>query len=707
MSSVQEMKALLAPKSIAVIGASAKDGSIGNTVVKNLIESGYAGALYPINPKAPEILGIKAYPSILDVPGEVDMAVFCVPAKVVLGAAKECAQKRVKGYVIITSGFSEVGHEGAELERQIVEVAKSGGGRVMGPNIVGVLLNESKANASFAPSLPYPGKTALISQSGALLISLDMATFVRQLGASSMISLGNMSDVDFSDCIDFYAQDEMTNCISLYIEGVKDGRRFIESGRKAGKPIVALKSGVSAHGAAAAASHTGSLAGSVKVYDAAFQQAHVIRARDLDELLDRSQALALQPTMKGENICVITNGGGIGVLSSDSAEAYGVPLKTVPQDLQEAFKKCMPDFGSAKNPVDITGGAGLKGYEDAIAVALKSDWVNGLAVLYCETAVTQPDEIAEGVLRAVKGAGVTDKPIVACFVGGVKCVEAGKKLTAAGIPFYENPDKAMSALAALRQAAIFQEEGVQDDYVPARDVDQAAARAVIAAARADGRSVLTEPEAKKVFAAYGLPVGKSMVARGEDEAVKLAEEIGYPLVMKIVSPQIIHKSDAGGVKVNIKDEAGVRAAYKTILANAKAYKADADIHGILLQSMAPLGKEVIVGSVNDPQFGPTVMFGMGGIFVEVLKDVTFRVAPFSAKTAMGMLPEIKSYKILQGTRGEKRLDQEKLSEIISRISQLVSELSDEIAETDANPIMLYPEGEGLAVVDARIILKKK
>jgi len=701
------MKALLAPKSIAVIGASTKDGSIGNTVVKNLIEGGYAGAIYPINPKAPDILGIKAYASILDVPGEVDMAVFCVPAKVVLGAAEECAKKQVKGYVIITSGFSEVGHEGAELERRVVEVAKSGGGRVMGPNIVGVLLNESKANASFAPSLPYPGKTALISQSGALLISLDMASFVRQLGASSMISLGNMSDVDFADCIEFYAQDDKTNCISLYIEGVKDGRRFIEAGRKAGKPIVALKSGVSAHGAAAAASHTGSLAGSVKVYDAAFKQAHVIRARDLDELLDRSQALALQPPMKGENICVVTNGGGIGVLSSDSAEAHGVPLKTVPVELQAEFKKCMPDFGSAKNPVDITGGAGLKGYEDAIAVALKSDWVHGLAVLYCETAVTQPDEIAEGILRAVKGTGVTDKPIVACFVGGVKCVEAGKKLTAAGVPFYENPDKAMSALAALRQAALFQAEGIADDYAPMKDVDEAAARAVIAAARADGRSVLTEPEAKKVFAAYGLPVGKSMVAKSEDEAVKLASEIGYPLVMKIVSPQIIHKSDAGGVKVNIKDEAGVRAAYKTILANAKAYKADADIHGILLQSMAPLGKEVIVGSVNDPQFGPTVMFGMGGIFVEVLKDVTFRVAPFSPKTAMDMLPEIKSYKILQGTRGEKRLDQEKLSEIISRISQLVSELSDEIAETDANPIMLYPEGEGLAVVDARVILKKK
>jgi acetyltransferase len=701
---IKELDAIFNPRSIAVIGASAKPG-IGNQVLKNLIAEGYGGALYPINPKGGEILGRKAFASLADVPTDIDMAVFCVPEKACEEVAKQCAKKKVKGYVVITSGYSEVGNKAAEEE--LVKIARAANGRLVGPNIVGVLLNSCKANASFAPVLPYPGRTALISQSGALIIALDMATFVRRLGVSSMISLGNMADVDFADCIDYYAQDKDTSAIALYVEGIKDGRRFIESGRKAGKPIIAVKAGVSAHGAAAAASHTGSLAGSAKVYRAAFEQAHILWAHDLEDFLDKAQAMAMQPPMKGDNIIVITNGGGIGVLSSDAAEFHGVPLKPAPKELQDEFRKCMPDFGSPKNPVDITGGAGLDGYEKAIAVALKADWCHGLAVLYCETAVTQPVQIAEGVIRAIKGSGVNNKPVVCCFVGGEKCAEASKLLGSVNIPMYDNPSKAMAALSALRQVARFNDEGCSPDFWPFAGVQQQKCREIIAAARKNGRGVLTEPEAKEVFRAYGLPVTEGRTAKTADDAVKIAKEIGFPVVMKIVSPQIIHKSDAGGVKVNIKDEAGVRQAFDTILANAKKYKADADIHGILVLEMAPLGKEVIVGSVNDAAFGPTVMFGLGGIFVEVLKDVTFRVAPFSPACALKMFPEIRAYPILQGVRGEKRLDQEQLASVVSRLSQLVSELSDEIAETDANPVMLYEEGKGLKIVDARIILKPK
>lgn len=701
---VKDLEAIFNPKSIAVIGASQKAG-IGNQVLQNLIDGKFEGALYPINPKGGEILSRKAYPSIGDVPGPVDVAVFCVPEKFCLDVAQQCAKKGVKGFVVITSGFSEVGNTKAEEE--IVKIAKSVGGRVVGPNIVGILMNAAKANASFAPRLPYPGGTAFISQSGALLIALDQATFVRCLGMSSMISLGNMADVDFADCIDYYAQDPNSSCISLYIEGVKNGRRFIEAGRRAGKPITAIKAGVSAHGAAAAASHTGSLAGSVKVYDAAFKQAHIIRCNDLTELLDRSQALAMQPSMKGDNVILITNGGGIGVLGTDSAEFHGIPLKHAPKELQEEFKTCMPDYGSPKNPVDITGGAGVAGYVKAIDMALKSPWCDGVGILYCETAVTKPVEIAEATIEAVKKSGVKGKPVVACFVGGDQCVEAGKRYLAVGIPMYDCPDKAMSALAALRQVAKFNAEGNEPDFKPFAGTQQQKAREIIAGARKQGRGALTELEAKSVFAAYGLPVAGSDLAKTEDEAVQLAKSMGYPVVLKIVSPQIIHKSDAGGVKVGIKDEAGVREAFKTIVANAKKYKADAEIHGVLVAEMAAMGREVIVGSVNDATFGPTVMFGLGGIFVEVLKDVTFRVAPVSPASAKAMLPEIKSYAILQGVRGEKRLDQEKLADTISRLSQLVSDLGDEIAETDANPIMLYEEGKGLKVVDARIILKKK
>jgi len=705
MSNRSELDPVFNPTSIAVIGASRKPGTIGNKVVENLIEGGYKGKIFPVNPSADEILGQKAYPKVTDIPGEVDAAVFCVPAKFVLDAARDCAAKKVKGLIIISSGFSETGNR--KDEEELLRIAKTGGCRIIGPNIVGILSNTTKANASFAPCLPFPGHTAFITQSGALLIAIDMLTFVRRVGMSAMISNGNMSDVNFADAIEYYAKDPDTKNITLYIEGLKDGRRFIEAGRKANKPIVAIKSGVSARGAAAAASHTGSLAGAAKVYDAAFRQAHVVPAYNLDELMDRTQALSMQPPLKGENILVITNGGGIGVLATDAAEKHGVPLSAAPADLQAELRKCMPDFGSAKNPVDITGGAGLEGYEMAIECALKHDWVDGLAVLCCETAVTDPIAIAKSTILAIEKTGVRNKPVIAAFVGGERCDQAAATFSEAGIPMFGDPARAMSCFAALRMHARFIEEGDQSDFKPFKDADKKAGQAIIDAVRKSGRTALTEPEAKKLFAAYGLPVGRAVVAKTEEEAVRLATEIGFPLVMKIVSPDILHKSDAGGVKINIQDVETVRTTFRTILDNAKKYKADADIHGILIQDMAPKGTEVICGSINDAQFGPTVMFGLGGIFVEVLKDVTFRVAPISQNEAMDMLPGIKAYGILQGARGEKRRDQEALAEVISRISQLVNDFGDEIAETDANPILLYEEGKGVKVVDARVILKKK
>lgn len=364
----------------------------------------------------------------------------------------------------------------------------------------------------------------------------------------------------------------------------------------------------------------------------------------------------------------------------------------------------MPSFGSPKNPVDVTGGAGFKGYEDTIEIAIKSDWVHAIVVLYCETAVTAPMDIANAVLRPLEKLG-NKKPVVASFVGGVKCIEAGKHLVDHSVPMYDNPKKAMCALAALRQFAKFQSR-TNDEYVPFADAKEGKEKAleIIKKARASGRFALTEPEARNLFAAYHVPVTKFRMATTEDEAITAAKEIGFPVVMKIVSPQILHKSDAGGVKVNIKDEATVRASWKLIMENCKKYNDKAELHGILVAEMAEWGKEIIIGSVNDTTFGPTVMYGMGGIFVEVLKDVTFRVAPFSTTIAKEMLPEIKSFPILAGVRGEKPRDTDALAVVMSRISQLVWELKDEIAETDANPVLMYEAGKGLMVVDARIIL---
>jgi acetyl coenzyme A synthetase (ADP forming)-like protein len=698
------LNSLLRPKSVAIVGASATPGKIGYTVINNLIKGGYKGKIYPINPTATEILGLKVYPGIKDLPEAADLAVITVPVKVVAQVAEECGQKGIKALSVITSGFSEVGRQ--DLEQELLDIAHAHGMCVLGPNIVGTLSNSDKLNASFAPFLPFPGKATLITQSGALLIAMDAITYTRKVGFDKMISIGNMADVDFADLIEWLDRDPHTTSTSLYIEGLKDGRKFIDACRKTKKPVVALKAGISEHGAAAAASHTGSLAGAVQIYGGAFQQAGIVQAYDLDDLFDRTLALSLQPPLKGTNLLLVTNGGGVGVLATDAAERYGIPLKFAPPDVQEELKKHMPDFGSARNPVDLTGMAGNDWYYETIKFAYAHPWTDGLVALYCETAMTNPVEIAQAIKKAIDDSGASGRPVAVSMVGGTRCEEAMQWLVENGIPAYGPPDRAINAMAALREHHLMQSMNGEETF--ASDPQRAArARKIIAAARADGRAALTEVEAKRIFDIYGLPVALTKLAKSEEEAVALAGKIGYPVVMKIVSPDIIHKSDAGGVKVNVRDEAAVREAYRTILANAQAFKQDVDIHGVVIQEMAPSGREAIVGSVNDTTFGPTVMFGLGGIFVEVLKDVSFRVAPVSRQQVEQMLTEIRGAPVLKGVRGEAPRDRQALVDLIYHYAIMVNALGDEIAETDANPVLLYEEGQGLTIVDARVILKKK
>jgi len=410
--------------------------------------------------------------------------------------------------------------------------------------------------------------------------------------------------------------------------------------------------------------------------------------------------------MKGENLLILTNGGGVGVLATDSAEKYGLPLHFAPADVQEEMKKHMPEFGSAKNPVDMTGMAGNDWFYETTLSAYSHPWVDGLVVLYCETAITVPDEIADAIYRGVKDSGITDKPVTVSFVGGERSDKAMAWLVEHGIPAYNAPDIAVKAIATLRDDQRMQELNHNDSYTPG-NINPAAAREIIAGARAKGRDALTEVEAKQVFRLYGLPITATELATSEEEAVKLAEKIGFPVVMKIVSPDILHKSDAGGVKVNIKNTEQVTEAYRTILENARNYKADAHIDGIAVQEMAPWATEVIIGSVNDNTFGPTVMFGLGGIFVEVLKDVTFRVAPISEEEALGMEDEIRSAAILDGTRGESPRDKAALAKVLAAYAYMVYDLKDEIKESDANPVIVYENGQGVKVVDARIILTGK
>ncbi len=695
---------LMQPKSVAVVGASSQPGKIGYTVLENLIKGGYKGKIYPINPAATEILSLPVFASVSALPEPADLAIITVPVKFANQVAEECGQKGIKALSVITSGYSEVGRN--DLENELIDIAHKYGMCVLGPNIVGSLSNSDDLNASFGPFLPFKGSATLITQSGALLIAMDAITYTRKVGFDKMISIGNMADVDFADLIEWLEDDKFTSCTCLYVEGIKDGRKFIEACRKAKKPIIALKAGTSVHGAAAAASHTGSLAGSAKVYTAAFQQAGVVQASDLNNLFDRTLALSLMPPLKGTNLLLVTNGGGVGVLATDAAEKFGIPLKFAPQDVQEELKKHMPAFGSAKNPVDMTGMAGNEWYYETVKFAYAHPWTDGLVVLYCETAMTSPVEIAQAVKRAMDDSGMKGKPIMVSMVGGTRCDKAMQWLVENGIPAYGPPDQAMNAMAALSelnriQSMLDKTEVVSDPACAAK------AAKIIAVARADDRTALTEVEAKQIFSAYGLPIAKTWLAKCEDEAVEMAKSIGFPVVMKIISPDIVHKSDAKGVKVNIKDEAGVRESYKTILANAKVYKADANIHGIAVQEMAPSGTEVIVGSVNDATFGPTVMFGLGGIFVEVLKDVTFRVAPVNKSQIEQMLTEIRGAPMLKGVRGELPRDRAALVDVLYQYAIMISDLAGEVSETDANPILVYAEGKGVKVVDARIILKKK
>ncbi len=695
---------LMRPKSVAVVGASSQPGKIGYTVLENLIKGGYKGKIYPINPAATEILSLPVFASVSALPEPADLAIITVPVKFANQVAEECGQKGIKALSVITSGYSEVGRN--DLEKELIDIAHKYGMCVLGPNIVGSLSNSDDLNASFGPFLPFKGSATLITQSGALLIAMDAITYTRKVGFDKMISIGNMADVDFADLIEWLEDDKYTSCTCLYVEGIKDGRKFIDACRNAKKPIIALKAGTSVHGAAAAASHTGSLAGSAKVYTAAFQQAGVVQASDLNNLFDRTLALSLMPPLKGTNLLLVTNGGGVGVLATDAAEKFGIPLKFAPPDVQEELKKHMPAFGSAKNPVDMTGMAGNDWYYETVKFAYAHPWTDGLVVLYCETAMTSPVEIAQAVKKAMDDSGMKGKPIMVSMVGGTRCDKAMQWLVENGIPAYGPPDQAMNAMAALSelnriQSMLDKTEVVSDPACAAKAAE------IIAVARGDGRTALTEVEAKQIFSAYGLPIAQTWLAKCEDEAVEMAKSIGFPVVMKIISPDIVHKSDAKGVKVNIKDEAGVRESYKTILANAKVYKADANIHGIAVQEMAPSGTEVIVGSVNDATFGPTVMFGLGGIFVEVLKDVTFRVAPVNKSQIEQMLTEIRGAPMLKGVRGELPRDRAALVDVLYRYAIMISDLAGEVSETDANPILVYAEGKGVKVVDARIILKKK
>ncbi len=704
MVQVDHILKLLRPESVAVIGASRHPEKIGYQVVKNLLDSGFPrDKIFPVNPRAKEILGLKAYPTILDVPEPVDLAVIVVPAPIVPRVLEEAGKKGVKAAAIITSGFKEIGN--VEAERRLVEIARKYGMRILGPNIVGICDTVKGVNASFCQALPNPGEIAFITQSGALGIALVGWTKIKGIGLSDLVSIGNKADINEVDLIEFFGRDPYTRVITAYLEGIEDGRRFLQVARAVSrkKPIIILKAGKAKRTLGAIKSHTGTLAGSDAAYNAAFKQTGVVRAPTFIDLFDWATAFAKAHLPEGENVVILTNGGGAGIMATDAAEEWGVKLIDIPEDLAKKLRRHMPPFGSVFNPVDLTGMADYDGYLGAMKDLLLDKRVHAIVVLYCHTAITDPMEIANAVLEAIKETG-SRKTVIASFIGGEEVLSACSKLTENGVPCYESPEKAMAALGILYRYVKMREKLDKRTMIDVkRDVQ--AARALIQSVLEEDRHVLTPSEAAQLAEYYGIPVLKRVLTHTPEEAVEAAKKLGYPVVLEVESPDILHKSDVGGIIINIRSDEEVRDAYARIMDSVKAKAPNARIKGIVVRRMAEEGREMIIGAHRDPIFGPLVMFGSGGILVELIRDVSFRVAPLSLEDAYDMVEETKAYKIIKGYRGEPPGDLESVIYTLLKVSQLMMDLP-EIEDVDINPFFVYEKGKGGLAVDVKIVLKK-
>lgn len=695
------LEALFSPQAVAVVGASSNPAKLGHMVLENIIKYGYQGSIYPINPKADEILGTKCYRRVTEVPGSVDLAVVVVPNKHVAAVMNDCAEKRVGAAIVITAGFREAGAEGRQMEREVIEIARNNGIRVVGPNCLGVIDTGSSLNASFAAGMPEKGKISFMSQSGALCTGILDWAALNGLGFSSFVSLGNKGDLNETDFLEAWRDDPSTDVVMAYLEGVVDGHAFMETARKLTKkkPVVVVKSGTTSAGSRAVSSHTGTLAGSDVAYDTAFKQSGILRAQSVAELFAFSTALAYQPLPRGRRVGIITNAGGPGIMATDACERAGLELAALAPDTVKYLQQVLPPAANHYNPIDVLGDARSDRYEKALEAALKDPGVDAIILLLTPQAMTDIEATAQAVVRISKE---HDKPVLASFLGG-KDVAAGNRVLAQGqIPTYDFPEEAAAALHAM----VRQREWIGSQQEPPvhKDADRERAATTLLAAQKAGRLKLNEMEARQIIAAYKLPLPRSQLAASTDQAAQLAHDVGgYPVVMKIISPDILHKSDMGGVVIGVQNDKEACQAYQDILIRARRYMPDADIWGVAVQQMVDKGKEVILGVTKDPTFGHMIMFGLGGIYVEVLKDVQFGITPITPSQAREMITGLRSYPLLAGVRGEQPSDIEALVDCLLRVSQMVTELP-QIVELDINPLFAYETGKGVMAVDARIVI---
>lgn len=693
------LSSLLRPRAVAVIGAGREPGKVGHVVLVNLLNGGFDGGIYPVNPRAPEILGLRSYPSVLDVPPPVDLAVVAVPARAVPDVVSECAEAGVGAAIIISAGFTESGPAGAALQREVLDRAHRGGIRLLGPNCLGLISTHEKLNASFAGAMPPGGGIAFVSQSGALGTAiLDRATD-DGLGISHFVSVGNRADISEPDLLAALEEDSATTVIALYLESVRDGQRFLDAAGSAvrSKPVIALKAGTSDSGARAVSSHTGSLAGSDVAYEAAFRHAGVIRARTVQDLFDFAAGFSQQPVLSAPGVAILTNAGGPAVMATDAADGEGVALASFDSETLTRLREVLPDAAALYNPVDVLGDAGPDRYREALEALYADPGVRGVIVLLTPQAMTDAAAVARTVVdRASRSPEVTT---LACFMGGPLVHEAQRILAAGSIPNYPTPERAVHTLAAMH--AYVRASSASAPQLEETSAARETAHATIARARSENRTFVTEQSAADVVAAYGIHVPPGALAADQASALEAAGEIGYPVALKIVSPQILHKSDVGGLKVGIGSPAELSRAYDEVLDRARAYAPDIVVEGVHVQRMAPAGREVIIGIDRDPVFGPLLMFGLGGVYVEVLRDVIFRLCPVDMREAERMITEIRSFGLLRGARGQPPADLAAVASAISRVSALVLDFP-QIMELDINPLIVGNHGDGVWAADVRI-----
>lgn len=699
-----DVKYLFEPRAVAVIGASQEKNKVGCKLMENLLALDYAGKIYPVNTKGGEIHGMKVHTDINDIAGPVDMAVIVIPAKFVFSAVESCASKGVKFLVIITSGFSEVGN--LAEEKKIVEYAHAHGMRVLGPNIFGIYSGKVGLNATFGPRDINRGNVAIITQSGALGIAMIGKTATENIGLSAIVSVGNKADIEEAELLEYLIDDEETKIILLYIEGVHSGERMVEFLKKATqkKPVIVIKSGRSKRGAMAAASHTGALAGADEIFDSIMKQCGVLRAESLQEAFNWCKFLASSPLPTGRSTVIITNGGGVGVMATDACEKYKVELLDDPVATKEIFGSVTPDFGSTKNPIDITGQALAKHYDGGLSAALKDTRINAVIALYCQTAdfdkTTYTDMIVKNVQKYREGG----KPIVFSLVGGEEVEECIRELRRQGAPVFGDVYEAVQCFGILFRHLEHLSRAADKSEEP--DMDLECMHNILNEVRADGRTFLLSHEAQALMKAAGIPVPESKIATNIREAVEFSEQIGYPVVMKIASKDIIHKSDAGGVALDLLNKEEVMDAYQAIIRNARKYKPDAVIKGVEIVRMIQKGTETIIGARRDRAFGPVIMFGLGGIYVEVLKDVAFRALPLDRREIISMLKDIRSYSLLLGVRGETQRDIGSIVDTIIKLGKVIRKCED-ISDVEINPLTVYEQGQGAMAVDVRILLTDK